>query len=62
MDAWLILFRKRDTWVPGHVLYYDENEVQKAADCYSSDGETVLIVKVQAYKGHSKCGVRSTVI
>ena len=62
MDAWLILFRREDTWVPGCTLYYDEDEVQERADTYSSSGETVLIVKVQACQGHCKCGVSSRIV
>lgn len=58
LEAYLILFRHSDTWKPGNELYYNEDEVTKAADRYSYSGETVLVVKVMAYKGksHAKAG------
>lgn len=55
MEAYLILFRYSDTWKPGNELFYNEDEANKRAEAYSYAGQTVLVVKVRAYKGKSHC-------
>lgn len=61
MEAYLILFRHSDTWKSGNELYYDEAEANKRAEAYSYSGQTVLVVKVKAHKGKSRCGVTSSI-
>ena len=61
MESYLILFRYSDTWKPSNELYYDEDEANKRAEKYSYAGQTVLVVKVKAYKGKSRCGVTSSI-
>lgn len=52
-DHYLILFRDKDTWKPGHVVYESRQDVIEAAEQYSRAGQMILIIPAIAIPGQS---------
>ena len=59
-DAYILMFRRKDTWYPGTTVFESLEEARKCAERYSgSDAERILIVPAISVRSKGSYGVKS---